>query len=665
MATSYTFPHWEINVIDNSIYTPTAVEVLPLFRPMFFMRAQKGPIGVPVWCTDSNAITDTFGDGTFDDTTKYYSRESLYLQKLCSRQGAFVVRMANADAEYSSLVLQLQVKKLKVTQYRVDTYGQFVLDANGNKIPETDATGATVTEDGVELKWTTRPLTLTGNNPESIKTLKPSTYSTGDATYTVYPILAVKYQNVGEAGNNVGIKFFVEDDGDIDVTLAQNIGSIPYTLGLVEKTYGQDTVSAVKSYLSNITENFVCKPNQVDSRYKKSVSFTEVMKKQYGSQPIDTYLYSSNIETISKLIQSLEPSDETLTDPYMVNLCEPYNYNGVPYKHVVLNEDSDSIYLNSTRILYLEGGSDGDISDRAIEALTVQYLNDDIYPEMKDQARYPFTHIIDTGVTINTKKAFIKYLGTNDAFKVILATQDATTGRYNTLDEDLSMGSALYANALLQPESTLKGTECCRVEIYCQAGILAKGTYHGIVPTTIDAMMKKSSCESTESFGALPQGLPGAIVDIFQEWNWAPYDPAVKQNAWDCGLNYFQFYDRTGIHWPAMRTVYRYDTSVLTSAFFTDAVVLTKHAARYAWSKFAGVELKFEDLSAQATEFLKRQLGKILNTSSYTYDVVFSQSEEEAKIGYIAHCTITLTAPAQNRVWVIDIECNREGYNQE
>ena len=54
-----------------------------------------------------------------------------------------------------------------------------------------------------------------------------------------------------------------------------------------------------------------------------------------------------------------------------------------------------------------------------------------------------------------------------------------------------------------------------------------------------------------------------------------------------------------------------------------------------------------------------------MNTSNYTYDVSFTQSEEEAKIGYIAHCTITLTAPAQSRVWVIDIVCNRDGYNSE
>ena len=49
MAKVYTYPHWEISVVDKSIYTPIDNEILPLFRPMFFMRTQQGPAGVPVW----------------------------------------------------------------------------------------------------------------------------------------------------------------------------------------------------------------------------------------------------------------------------------------------------------------------------------------------------------------------------------------------------------------------------------------------------------------------------------------------------------------------------------------------------------------------------------------------------------------------------------------
>ena len=120
----------------------------------------------------------------------------------------------------------------------------------------------------------------------------------------------------------------------------------------------------------------------------------------------------------------------------------------------------------------------------------------------------------------------------------------------------------------------------------------------------------------------------------------------------------------TGVHYPALHTVYRYDTSVLSSASFTDAVVYTKHIARYNWSKFAGVESSWDRISARATTALLSDLSYMLN-GTYGVDVEFTQSDEEAKIGYIAHAIITLTGYAQQRVWKIDIECNRDGYNTE
>ena len=272
MAKVYTYPHWEINVIDNSIYTPLVRETLPLFRPIFFMRAQSGLTGVPQWCNDYNSAVAKYGEGTFDISTKYFSREALYLNNLFARQGAFIVRLAEANTSSTgSLVLELTVKKTKVVQYEKDDNGQWVRDTNGDKIPVTDTNGAEVVEDGYELKWSTRPLVLTdpaiangstvGNatvggsavgsadfRPETVTNLLPVTYGTGDDAYTVYPILAVKANSVGEYANDIGVKLFSDLD-NFDDTLASNLGSMLYSFGLVKKTYGQDTVSAIKSNL--------------------------------------------------------------------------------------------------------------------------------------------------------------------------------------------------------------------------------------------------------------------------------------------------------------------------------------------------------------------------------------------------------------------------------
>ena len=47
----------------------------------------------------------------------------------------------------------------------------------------------------------------------------------------------------------------------------------------------------------------------------------------------------------------------------------------------------------------------------------------------------------------------------------------------------------------------------------------------------------------------------------------------------------------------------------------------------------------------------------------YKAEVEFSQSEEEAKIGYISHCTIKLWGNPQQRIWKIDVECYRNGFD--
>src|SRR5574344_2136001 len=309
-------------------------------------------------------------------------------------------------------------------------------------------------------------------------------------------------------------------------------------------------------------------------------------------------------------------------------------------------------------------GDDGDIDDATIEELTIQYLRDLPYPEILDQPRYPFTHIIDTGVAIDTKYTFIQFLGVHDAFMLVPATQDANMGRFNTKAEDLSAGSALYAKCLLQPESVVKGTEVCRAEIYEQAGYLADNDYRGVVASTFDICGKKSLYASTRRITGIPAGLPSSEVSVFSKWSWTPSDADLKQKSWDSGLNYFQHYDMTSIHWPSIHSVYRYDTSVLSIATFTDAVVYTKHIARYNWSKYAGVAMPFSTLSVQATADLTADLTYMFN-NRYKVSVEFTQSDEEARIGYIAHAIISLTGYAQQRVWKIDIECNRDGFSNE
>lgn len=444
MAKTYTYPHWETHVIDRSIYQALVRETLPLFRPIFFMRAQQGVAGVPVWYPTYNDAVAGLGEGTFTEGTEYFSREALYMKGLFARQGCFAVRMVPDDASFASFVLELRVKKTNVKQYERDANGQYVLDeVTGDRIPLTDATtGVQISEPGVQLKWVLRKMTLTGDHPETLKNLKPTQLGTGADATVVYPILAGLATSAGAFCNDIGIKLFVDLD-NLDSTLANNIGSLPYSFGVVKKTYGQDTVSPVYSSMGNQYEDFVAKPEQQDTRVARNVSFEDIIGNYYDKiLPFNLQIYSDNIKEIGEIIQDVEEDDLTLFDPFMANLTEAYNIEGTPMPHVIFSTDDDAVALNDTRILYFDGGSDGSITDKDVEALTRQYLKDLIYPEILDQPRYPFTHLFDTGVGIETKKAFIQFLGRHDAFKVVLATADVVNfDRYLTKNEDLSINT--------------------------------------------------------------------------------------------------------------------------------------------------------------------------------------------------------------------------------
>lgn len=225
----------------------------------------------------------------------------------------------------------------------------------------------------------------------------------------------------------------------------------------------------------------------------------------------------------------------------------------------------------------------------------------------------------------------------------------------------------MHAACILQPESQIHGTEVCRAEIYQQAAYLADSSiYDDMVPATLDALEKRCRWQSRGYIEGMPKGLPHSAVAIFKDnsWNWTPAKAEHKQRSWETGLNYFQYSDMSRLHYADMRSVYRYDTSVLSSAIFTDAVVYTKHVIRYNWARLSGVEMPFARLAETAKTNVLGDLLPILN-GFYNAEAEFYQTDEERKIGYITHGRIKLVAPATNRVWIVDVECYREGYTPE
>jgi hypothetical protein len=380
-------------------------------------------------------------------------------------------------------------------------------------------------------------------------------------------------------------------------------------------------------------------------------------------------------------------------DGHMANPLSCMDAEEIPYFTTAVVDSDDELVTADSRIdvakvyvpaqsvpIYLGGGNDGDILDNDIEKYiraqikagqggTQEYLLD--YP------RCPFNAIYDSGVSVKTKKAYIDMMAFRDNVVINLATQTtwrtATNEEYslngeypNNRSDDESIGASLRSYAWLMREDVNNGTEACRCKIFLHAGKISG--FDGWVPATLWIAMKDAEYLNLDHIDQEPAGLPNSAVTCFTEVSWRAGTADTQSRCWNAGLNYWQSYDKdtadgqARLHYAALRTVYRYETSVLVDSGVVNALCFSKDIVRKSWAKFSGVKMWSAELNARVTKDLTQRLSYMLN-GKYTAEVNVYQTDEDVKLGYTRHVDIILTSPATNRVWQTTIICRREGYD--
>jgi len=662
MSKFYSFPHYEINVKDESSTTVLAVEDLALHRPLFLSFAERGPVGVPVYGSYEELVTK-FGAGTFDVYSQYYKHPSLFAERCLSHNKVFFVRLAADTAVSASLVLQCSIFTSNLIQYQKDAEGFIILDESGDPLP-IDNEGVPLREPGTIVKWTIRAL----GAEENPKALVQSTSVGVDpvtaepVNITTYPIAVLTATSPGAWGSLTGFKLFWNEDSDTGVATAMD--SLIFTLGVVTTEWGDDTASVIRTrYLDTDTE-FTFAENTIDKTTMRRYNLSEVIVNDYKADDIlfNLYPYPANVEAIGTacLVNETVADFPELTSPFMVNLFTGKTMTQQPYDHISIDVDSeDAILFNKNVINYMIGGVDGTVANADLESLTQTWLTGDIFPEIKDKPRYPVTHLYDSGYASETKESLIEFLGLRDDVKIILSTQ-SVYNEPNTKAEDQSMGSFLRARALLHIESYIYGTQACRVTIMQQCGKLNDTTvYNTIVPATIDNMIKKGIWQGATYMKGKPKGLPNSAVTILKDVNWFPVEDDFKQLSWDNALNYMQYYDMTSYHYPDVISVYPYLTSLLSDDVFTDMLVYIKHIVRFQWAKFAGVDDPIAQLIASIRESVGADIYKKLG-NFITAEVNPYQTETDLELGYALTVEIPVYGTVPNRVWNVIVPVRRE-----
>lgn len=544
-------------------------------------------------------------------------------------------------------------------------------------------------------------------------------WNSGAEDEVAVPMMAYVAENPGEWGNDLGISLYSEEY-DNDLNLVERAGACYYRFAPWRRDKKEATVNSIKDISNGTYQTFVMKENAIDSSSKLAVSMESVFDAAYIRNrplPMKIFLLRHNWNKICEVLYAAEFAEaiekNVLYDPVsnpLGTVTADYNWinplTGFGWKPVFSGEEDvetvkmeygkyDTFTVNDSSelaklledngvsfdvrptsytpdanaILYLKGGTDGDLSDVAHESNIRQFLNMDttINPDIEDSARYPFTHFFDVGYAVDTKHALISFLGVRQDIKVMIATQTVTeaggTVRINTYAQDRALAEALRMQALLQRESVSKGTGCFRATIVMQTGYALSGLYKGPIPLTFWHASKKAEYQNTDHLAREPKGLPWAAMGLLKNLNWVPASEDMKSLSWDVAGNYVQYYDMKSLHYASIRSVYKYETSVLVDDIFTDAIVYTKHEIRQSWATFVGRSDPFELLKLLIEQDITKRLTRLYN-SKYTFTVLCYQTEEDLKLGYSLHVQIEITAPATKRVWVVDVVCKREGYEQ-
>jgi len=382
-----------------------------------------------------------------------------------------------------------------------------------------------------------------------------------------------------------------------------------------------------------------------------------------------------------------ELADQIVNMQYLVSAPEEIVNNADPNIFVVKLDKNTDIFLtgggDGVGIWDSKGNCDRSFLDKSMYDFVTLKLNNTIV----DKFRYPFTHIYDIGYSMTTKFAMLDFLDIRDDVGVELSTQvllssEWATGfarsvKLNDMYEDITNGIVLRERAMMMRESILFNTDTMRASIFTQVGrpvdvnfVAASGVNTGFavsdpVPFTFWSAYQHALYEN-QPFMSIqePRGLPYSYNNLFKDWKWVPHYESQKERTWNTGLNYCQHADMSRIFYPALRTVYRHDTSILSDQWDVDALIYTKHECRKAWAHFVGRNDRRADLQAAIKKYLEEKLA-YLYSGKFDFEVTVYQTEEEQKIGYIQHVKLKITFPATLRVLIFDIEVNREGYNPE
>ena len=666
---------------------PIVPLAIPQHLPKFYCYTKRGP-STPQLVVGQSLI-NTYGAESFDLTQKYANHVTPFINGVNAVGNMMMIqRMVPADAGPAATInLSLDVLPTVLNQYQRNSDGSIYLSSTG----QPNIIGST---QGFKVKWV-----LSYNVAESpLGTLAVNTGSQVDTatgtTSQLYPIFQFEVGSQGNYGNNCAIRLWAPNlvsDPGMDTSILINQRAYPIYLAVYTRLNSRSAPNVIPTLLGSNSVTSVLVPGLIDSLTGQELyvqsnfidAYQNLQNSRLNGLPNiygdfgSMYTYQNNIDTLIAQFFAAEVPYITANtdftsnpeDMYMFNMISGVNSNAAPYTTFQLVDDATSVRLTDYANVYAQGGSDGTMNDGLFDGLVAAAVTEygDPNSPLMDLAVNVESIMYDSGFGIATKQAMTNFISVRkDTFLVLspfVAILDG--GMQLTEAEENSIAIGLRTQLQMFPESVYYGTPVVRAMIVGRNGKLLNSPWRHLVPLTYEVAIKSATYMGAANGKWKPgfsfDSAPGSIINSMYDVNITWISDTERNNDWSVGLNWVQNFDRASLFFPALKTVYDNDTSVLNSYFVAMAICQLNKIAHAAWRQFSGVESLDNAQLADAVNLFVNDAVKNIFDGRYIIvpDTLFT--EMDILRGYSWTLPIKIYAPNMKTVMKTYVQAYRIG----
>lgn len=661
---------------------PREPEAIPQHLPKVYLFAQKGPLTPQlVVGAERDRI---FGTETFNYRSKFANHATVLANQVNSQGNACMIQRVVPDdvGPEATIIAWLDVLATTVDLYERNTDGSIKVDNLGQPT-------ILGTAPGYKVKWVvTHHATRTAlQNSFGQLTIGPGDQTDGAGNQSQrYPIFEIKASSLGADANFAGIRLSAPTTKTVQTMPTKMMNThhaYPYYLSVIRRPDAISSPKQVETIFGEQRLMVTFKKDVIDPLTDKQLYVDDIFIQSYENLKDLRYpklfgdfselvVYYENLELLLGQFHTAEipyigAGSDFTADPnqkHLFNFVTGVTSGNVPYHSFIFVDAPNSVRFSDYTNVYAQGGSDGTLDaatfNRLVKNEVMEYLNPN--SELQEVAVNVESIIYDSGFSLDTKYALCSMIGQRKDTFVVLGTHEVDE-RILTASEEHSIAIALRTRLQMYPESDYFGTPVMRGMIIGRSGVLRNSQFKKHLPLTIEVATKAARYMGAGNgrwkSGRHFDGAPGSVVDYMTEINitWVP--TSVRNRNWDVGLNWVQAYDRRSFFFPALKTVYDDDTSVLNSFFTAMAICQLNKIAHATWREFTGVaNLTNAQLTQRVNDF-------VANRVLYKFDDRFvivpdaQITDMDFLRGYSWHLPIKIYAPNMKTVMTTYVQAYR------